>query len=129
MTEGWTILILDRVDARPDLIIIKTSLEAVSNYGSCHRTTFLSLPTPPPGHGGVGFSLGQLHEMLLLRGPSRSMGGSLLLQRKDMVRSCNQESQLKGYLGGKCSGFPKAGLKGCRVHFQSTVQGFSHVTH
>lgn len=61
MTEGWTIWILDRVDARPDLIIIKTSLEAVSNYGSCHRTTFLSLPTPPPGHGGVGLSLGQIH--------------------------------------------------------------------
>jgi len=55
------ILTLATVNTRPNLIVIKIILEAVSSYGSCHQTTFFSLPTPLPGHGGAGLSLEQLH--------------------------------------------------------------------
>lgn len=46
--------------------------------------------------------------------PRSPTGGNFLC-------SCYQHLQPKCCLGGKCSGFPKAGLKGCRVCFQSRI--------
>lgn len=99
-TEGLVLLILERVGARPNLIIIKTSLRAVSNCSSWCWTMFLSLPTSLPGHRGVGMSPEHLHtdpKLLLCWWPSHSMGGNALLQVRDGVCSCNPELQLKGY--------------------------------
>lgn len=63
-------------------------------------------------------------ETLLLWPWSHSMGGSFPQRVKNRACSYNLDLQPKGYLGGKCSGFAKAGLKGWRVYFSKRCAGF-----
>lgn len=112
------------INARPNLIIIKTTLEAASSYASCSRTVFLPVPTPRRGGWGEELPPEQLHahpRTLRLRPPARSTGAIVLRRGKNGTCSCHRALQPKGYSGGKCSGFPKAGLRGCGVCFQSRI--------